>query len=94
MVEILLILTPAGSTIRLYVYDANTSEGENNPYSNNRLQEKEMTLLTVVTEMMFITIIQGMAMTRLQTLRAMTKLFSVQVLYRIIFPINKRIMIL
>ncbi len=34
---------PAGSTIRLYVYDANTSEGENNPYSNNRLQEKEMT---------------------------------------------------
>ena len=27
---------PAGSTIRLYVYDANTSEGENNPYSNNR----------------------------------------------------------
>lgn len=34
---------PAGSTIRLFVYDANASGGGGNPFSNNRLIEKEMT---------------------------------------------------
>lgn len=33
---------PAGSTIRLFIYDATASDADNNPYSNNRLIKKEM----------------------------------------------------
>lgn len=34
---------PANSTIRLYIYDAETASGVINPVSNKRLKEKEMT---------------------------------------------------
>lgn len=33
---------PAGSTIRLFIYDATAKDTDNNPHSNNRLKKKEM----------------------------------------------------
>lgn len=33
---------PAGSTIRLFIYDATAADAANNPYSHNRLIKKEM----------------------------------------------------